>query len=87
MSGITKCFRVPRSALALCCLLPWRTHAQSIAVSGYTFYQGKDFSGQIWAGADVNNFAINKLGNETTAQYYVRLAGACNAKCNCGAFK
>ncbi|KAG2441462.1 hypothetical protein HXX76_003084 [Chlamydomonas incerta] len=61
-------------------------HEHAVAVTGYTFYQGKDFDGRIWPGADVNTRAISKLGNETTQQYYERLAATCSANCNCGAF-
>ncbi|PNW71169.1 hypothetical protein CHLRE_16g694809v5 [Chlamydomonas reinhardtii] len=78
--------RITYCTLALCCLLSWRTHAQSIAISGYSFYQGKDFDGRTWPGADLSAQAVAKLSNETTTQYYQRLAGTCSASCSCGAF-
>eukprot|EP00198_Chlamydomonas_reinhardtii_P009983 XP_001699320.1 predicted protein [Chlamydomonas reinhardtii] len=42
----------------------------AVAISGYSFYQGKDFDGRTWPGADLSAQATYydpaKLGNEST---------------------
>eukprot|EP00198_Chlamydomonas_reinhardtii_P010025 XP_001699362.1 predicted protein [Chlamydomonas reinhardtii] len=57
----------------------------TVNVTGYTFYQSQDYDGTIYPGADLQQ-QVYKLSNETNAQYYVRLSGACSANCSCAAF-